>query len=225
MIKVLIGDKEIEVNENISVQQYQRIKKEEIKIGKDPAELLAIYTGLELSEIKNAPKKKIDFVVNYLNSRVKSELEDEMVWTFTYDGVEYGLENEWDKLAWGAWQDLEIFAAENIEENIHMIMSVLYRPVIGYKKDVYILEPYNSETIKERAEIMKKVDVRYWYNCANFFFQIAKLYITDLNNSLRYKMRMSKMVTKVWMKLPSFLQEKLPLDFILPPAMQLQKKI
>ena len=61
------------------------------------------------------------------------------------------MENDWSKLAWGAWVDFQVWSSSNIQENIHLLMAVLYRPVISKgKKGKYVIEKYKSEEIEDR---------------------------------------------------------------------------
>lgn len=213
-MEVILNGQKKKLSSELTVEQFQRIKREEVKLNSDPVKLLSIYLDTDETEIKNAPKKNIDFILKYIQSEMTKPKKTEMEYTFTFEGVEYGLETQWDKLAWGAWQDLEVFSAESVDEHIHLIMSILYRPVIKKSGDKYEIAPYNSDEIYPRSEIMKRVPVYLWYNCANFFFQTVKLYITGLESSLTLKIKMMKLLQKGWMILPKFIQKRLPLDSI-----------
>lgn len=223
-MEVLLNGKKRKVSSQLTVEQFQRIKREEVKLNSDPIKMLSIYLDTDETEIKNAPKKNIDFILKYIQSELTKPQKTEMEYTFTFEGVEYGLETKWDKLAWGAWQDLEVFSAENVDENIHLIMSILYRPVIKRNGDSYEITPYDSDEIIPRSLIMKKVPVYLWYNCANFFFQTVKLYITGLESSLTLKIKMMKLLQKGWMILPKFLQKRLPLASISRSLFNSQEK-
>jgi len=224
-MEIVINGTKKQISENLTVEQFQRIKTEEIKLNSDPAKLLSIYLDMDETTIKNAPKKDVDFVLTYLNKKMIQSTPTEMEYTFTFDGVEYGLDVEWDKLAWGAWSDLEVFSSENVDQNIHLILAILYRPVVSKDGKKYKIVPYNSEEIVPRSEIMKKVPVYLWYNCANFFFQTVKLYITGLESSLKYKMKIMTILQRGLKILPKFVQKRLPQDFILHSLFNSQERI
>ena len=65
---------------------------------------------------------------------IKDFQVDELYNTFEFDGIEYGLENDWTKLSWGAWVDFQVLSSENTQQNIHTIMAILYRPIISKGK-------------------------------------------------------------------------------------------
>jgi hypothetical protein len=224
-MKVVINKQVKEISDILTVEQFQRIKTEEIKLNSDPVKLLSIYLDMDVSEIKNAPKKDIDFVLAFLTNTMMKSNPTEMEYTFIHDGIEYGLDVEWDKLAWGAWSDLEVFSSENVDQNIHLILSILYRPVISKEGQKYKIVPYNSEEIIPRSEIMKKVPVYIWYNCANFFFLTVRLYITGLESSLIWKIKLMRLLQKGVKILPKFLQKRLHLDSISHSLFNSQEKI
>jgi hypothetical protein len=146
-------------------------------------------------------------------------------YTFDYEGVTYGFENDWKKLAWGAWQDLEFLSSEDITANIHKILAVLYRPVTEMKDTKYKIEPYKSEEIEERAEIMKLVPVSIWLGASVFFLEIVNIYITSIKNSLELTLTIQERTTKAWKMMPKWIQKVLPLDFISPSLTGSQKKM
>jgi hypothetical protein len=223
-MEVLLNGKKKKISSQLTVEQFQKIKREEMKLNLNPIKMLSIYLDTDEIEIKNAPKKNIDFILKYIQSELNKPGKTEMEYTFTFEGVEYGLDTKWDKLAWGAWQDLEVLSSDNVDENIHLIMSILYRPVIKRNGDSYEIVPYDSDEIIPRSLIMKKVPVYLWYNSANFFFQTVKLYITGLESSLTLKIKMMKLLQKGWMILPKFIQKRLPLVSISHSLFNSQEK-
>ena len=158
----------------------------------------------------------MEFVQQYLTSNLMpSEIEDEVHNIFKFNDVSYGLENNWGALAWGAWVDLEVFASDNVEDNIHKIMAILYRPIKDTKKNGYTIEPYKSEEIDERAELFKGLPIKYWFGAANFFFLIGTVYMSNTQSSLNTMLKMNKLMIKGWEILPKWIKRKLPLDSIL----------
>ena len=78
----------------------------------------------------------------------------------------------------GEFVDLETYV-ENLEDNLHLILSILYRPVTAKKKDKYRIEEYKPN--RERAELFKKHLTVGDFNGASFFFY--DLGTTLINNS------------------------------------------
>jgi hypothetical protein len=215
MIELIINNEVMEVSTDLSIKQFQELNRDSKRFNNNPAAILSLYLGLDENKIKKLPKKQVDFVLNYLTDEMVNKVEKELIMTFTHKGVKYGLENDWMKLPWGAWSDFEILSSANVEENINHIMAVLYRPVIWEDGTKYKIMEYDSEEIMERVEEFKNLPIRYWFGATDFFLQIVKLYITDLETSLSWTNKVNNLTMKTWKKLPQFLRKRLPLDSIL----------
>lgn len=174
-VKVKMGDKEYDIPEELTVEQYQRLQLNKVFLKEtDPAKLLAAYLDIPISEIKNARRDQVAFIEGFVFERMTKNITKDMIFTFDYQGVTYGFENDWKKLAWGAWKDLEFLSSDDITPNIHALLSILYRPVTTMKGTKYKIEAYNADTIEERAELFKKIPVKIWFGAAQFFFQSAQ---------------------------------------------------
>lgn len=224
MIDLEINGKKHTINTELSITQYQEYMKNLNRYTGSSFSLLSLLAGVEEKELKKVPKNEVDFVLTFLTNEMFEIKSQEIVKTFRHRDVVYGLENRWDKLAWGAWQDFEILSAENITENIHHLMAILYRPVIGENKKGYIIEEYDSDTIMERAEDFKDIPINYWFGVSRFFFLIAELYIQNIKSSLTTKKRIAEIMWKGWRHLPKFVREKVPLDSIINSRLLLRTK-
>ena len=216
MIELEIEDKIVQVKPHLTIQQYQRLKSNEQKYQNSSVETLSLYTDIPVNQLKDLPLEQVNFVQEYITSQItNNSMKDELHNIFTHNGIEYGLENDWTKLAWGGWVDLEVFASDKIEDNIHYIMAVLYRPVIDRKKGKYIIEPYKADDIEDRATEFLTLPVNYWFGASVFFFITGNLYISNLESSLIMKNKLNRMMMKGWEILPKWVKKKLPLDSIL----------
>jgi hypothetical protein len=225
MIQIEIEDKVVEVNPYLTIEQYQNLKRNMETYKDDPTAVLSLYTNIPVRKLKNLPFEQVKFVQEYITTQFTDKsISDELHNVFTHNGVEYGLENNWQKLAWGAWVDLEVFSSEDIEENIHLLMSVLYRPIKERKKNKYVLEAYDADTIEERANEFLTLPVNYWFGVSVFFFITVNLYMKDIESSLTMKNRLNQMIVKGWTILPKWVKRKLPLDSILTLPTNLQGK-
>jgi len=216
MIELEIEDKIVQVKPHLTIQQYQRLKSNEEKYQNSSVETLSLYTDIPVNQLKDLPLEQVNFVQEYITSQITTNsMKDELHNIFTHNGVEYGLENDWTKLAWGGWVDLEVFASDKIEENIHYLMAVLYRPVIDKKKGKYTIKPYKADDIEDRANEFLTLPVNYWFGVSVFFFITGNLYISNLESSLIMKNKLNRMMMKGWEILPKWVKKKLPLDSIL----------
>ena len=225
MIQIEVEYKVVEVNPYLTIGQYQNLKRNMDSYKDDPTALLSLYTNIPVRQLKNLPLEQVKFVQEYITTQFTDKsISDELHNVFTHNGVEYGLENNWQKLAWGAWVDLEVFSSDDIEENIHLLMSVLYRPIKERKKNKYVLEPYDADTIEERANEFLTLPVNYWFGVSVFFFITVNLYMKDIESSLTMKNKLNQMIVKGWKILPKWVKRKLPLDSILTLPTNLQGK-
>jgi len=62
----------------------------------------------------------------------------------TVDGIEYGFEPNLSKMSYGAYADIIQYKTLNIDKNWTNIMSILYRPIVHKKKDMYSIKPYDG---------------------------------------------------------------------------------
>ena len=226
MIKVKLGKKEYDIPTELNVEQYQRFQVQRLFLDNpDPSKLLAAYLDIPISEVKNANKEQVKFIEGFIFERLTKNINKDMIFTFDYEGKTYGFENDWKKLAWGAWQDLEFLSSQDVTENIHKILAVLYRPVTGMKGTKYQIEPYDADSIEERAESFKKIPVKIWFGASQLFFCISNEYIVNIKNSLESQMKIYRLMEKGTKILPEWLQRKLRLGSILQKQLNSVKTI
>lgn len=214
--ELLIDDKVVEVPELMPIKIYQILMAAPELYKDNSPMLISLFTGIPVPEIKNMTMDQINLIEAFLHSRVKIPNENELVLTFVHDGIEYGLENDWGKMAFGAWIDIEVYSnPENIYANLHKLMSIIYRPIISKNKKNpkdYKIEKYKSELIEERAELMREVPISIWLGAAQFFFSIATISTENMHRSLVLKNKIETMAMKGMKILPKVLQRKIRLD-------------
>lgn len=211
-----MDDREIEVTPELTIGIYQELQRNPKKY-EDKAEMLALFLGFSKEELRALPVDQVQVVEEFINLKLTEFKKEEITFTFKIDGITYGLENQWNKMTWGCWVDLEVFSqADKIQDNIHYLMAILYRPVILNNKGGYTIEEYNGDKLEERAKLFQeKCPIVYWFGAAQFFFSIVREYIIILETSLRRKMKWMKRIMKIQRILPPFLRRKLRLDSIL----------
>jgi hypothetical protein len=214
MIQVKVDNILIDVKSDLSVEKYQKIQRNPIKYN-DPSEVLSLYLDLPVDELKDLPKDDVRFIENFITEQIVLNDKQNVSVTFEHNGVLYGLENDWGNIKWGQWVDMEIFSqSDKINDNIHILMSLLYRPVIKQKGVKYTIEPYKSSEVIKRSEIMKSVPVKYWFGCSTFFLLISHQLAENTKSSLEVKMRLNQILKPILRILPPFLRPKLLRDSI-----------
>lgn len=226
MITVKIGKKEVQIEDSMTIEQYQRIQLNKVFLENvNPSKLLSLYLDIPENELKNAKKSEIEFIEAFIFKKLTDGVTKDMVFTFELEGITYGFENDWGKLAWGAWKDLEFLSSQDITDNIHKILAVLYRPVTEMKGTKYKIQPYDANTIEERAMSFRKVPVKIWFGAAQLFFFIAQTYTENIKNSLESQMRIYRLMNKGTKIFPKWLRKKLQLDSILARQLNYVEKI
>jgi hypothetical protein len=215
MIQITLDDRVINVSTTLTVEKYQQIRSNPIKYS-NTSEILALYLGVSVDELKDLPVDQIKFVEGILTQHLLAPKVEDIVFTFQIDDVTYGIENDWGNMTWGQWTDLEVFSQpDKIEQNIHVILALLYRPVRIEKGQSYTLDKYKSSEVMERAELFrKKLGVDVWFGCASFFLLISNAYIINIKNSMDLTTKIERYL-KPWRRiLPKYLLPKQPQDFI-----------
>lgn len=212
MIQVKIDNIVIDVVTDLSVEKYQKIQRNPIKYN-DPNEVLSLYLDIDIDELKDLPRDRVKFIEQYITEQIISNDKQQVHFTFEHNGVLYGMENDWKNIKWGQWVDMEIFSQpDRINDNIHILMGLLYRPVIKQNGTDYKIEPYKSSEVIPRSEIMKQVPVKYWFGCSTFFLLISHQLLENTKNSLEAKMKIRRILTPILRRLPKFLHPKLLRD-------------
>lgn len=224
MIEVLIGEKTIQVNPELTIEKYQKIQKNLFRYN-NTSEILALYLDISVDELKELPYDQIKFTEELLSAHLLEPKTNELVFTFRHKGKSYGLENDWANMRWGQFVDLEVFSQpDKIVESIHIIMALLYRPITIENKKEYKTEPYVSQDILPRANEFLDLPVAYWFGVAQFFFLISNAFTSSLDASLKAKMKIEKLIKPLRKIFPAWLLPKPPQDFISSSLLDLPNK-
>ena len=102
--------------------------------------------------------------------------------TFTFKGKDFGFVPNLSKLSTGEWVDYEeLMKQGGYWQNAHKIMSILFRPIEKQKKELYSIEEYNDQHIKENAEGFLDLPMDKVIGAQSFFFRLG----TDLLMTLK----------------------------------------
>ena len=114
----------------------------------------------DLLEIMNIIKKMID------SEPDKGEFRK----VFKFKNEEYGFCPNLSNISTGEYIDLESFCKEPVE-NLHVIMSILYRRVSFKRGERYSIEDYNPDEFKE--ELFKDCPMDIALSCLGFFLTLG----------------------------------------------------
>jgi len=205
-----VGKKEVVLPEKLTISQYQRLKTTN-DLQKDPIKFLAALTGLEDKEIRGAKKSDMDFIMRYLTNHYVEGAKKEIVPTFEFEGVQYGLHNDLKTINYGGWVDLEFLITDGVEKNIHKIMSIFYRPITGWnkKRTKYYLEDYDHDKMEEQAEVFLNLPIEYWWSNSTFFLRVGQSSIDNMRVSLERQKTKTKAIQRLKKIFPKWTHSKL----------------
>ena len=115
----------------------------------------------DLTEIMKILKKMIESEPGDNKFRKVLEINDE----------EYGFCPNLNSITTGEYIDLEAYCKEPIE-NLHIIMSILYRKITFKRNERYAIEEYNPDEFKE--EIFKDCPMDIALSCLGFFLTLGE---------------------------------------------------
>jgi len=100
------------------------------------------------------------------------------------DNVKYGFIPNLSDISTAEFGDLDTLC-QDLNENLHLIMAILYRPVDKEANGKYSIEVYDAD-LEERSRLFKKKLKANVVNSAIlFFWSIGNDYLTDLLTSIQ----------------------------------------
>ena len=178
-VKLTIPDKW----NDITIETYQKYV--EIQEGKGSEKnktikSLALLCGTSDIIVKKMAYKDLLEIMGIIKKLVDTEPDKEdFKKTFMFYDEEYGFCPNLSNITTGEYIDLETYCKEPIE-NLHTIMSILYRPISFKRNDRYAIESYNPDEFKE--ELFKDCPMDIALNSLGFFLTLgSKLATTSVS--------------------------------------------
>lgn len=158
----------------ITIEQFQDINFLDME-GNKTIDILSILLNEdpELVRILDMPTlTKVTELLNWSN-----ELPNDAVYKpiLRFNGEEYGLVSRMHSLTVGEWIDLDYYLQDGSIKNLHIIMSILYRPLITALNDRdRVIEEYDHDkAIQQSIKFQTNVMIGDVYGCLVFFYLIA----------------------------------------------------
>ena len=145
--------------------------------------VVEMFCGMTTKDVRSLNLKDL----NSIYSDVVKILEDnnaeiKFQQTFTFKGKDFGFVPNLSKLSTGEWVDYEeLMKQGGYWQNAHKIMSILFRPIDKQKKELYSIEEYNDQHIKDNAEGFLDLPMDKVIGAQSFFFRLG----TDLLMTLK----------------------------------------
>jgi hypothetical protein len=200
MIKFRIEEKEYNIPQFISIENYSKIYKIKDLFSDDyfSAKLINIITDAKIEDLLESDYQEVSYIASYIMSLIptqKPEFKDR----FELDGVKYGFFPNWRDLTFAEFIDMDTISTKKPDEllnMLHILAAVMYRPIVEEKSEHdFKIEKYDVRTMTERAELFKKkLDVSYILGAQFFFIKFA-------NRFLNYTQISSIQTLSLWTKI------------------------
>ena len=138
---------------------------------KEAEETIATLSDIPRKLIKELSIRDVAIIMKKL-SELQNRQDTVLTKVIEIDGIEYGMHPNLDDITLGEYADIETFIKDGLEKNMPELMSVLFRPVIERKNEVYTIAAYDGD-ITIRAETMKKMSAEQVQSTLFFFYNFV----------------------------------------------------
>ena len=131
--------------------------------------LVEIFCNISLKEVDKISVRGFDKVLEILNKAFMEK--PKLITRFVLEGVDMGFIPKLDDISLGEYIDIE----SNISnwQKMHVVMSVMYRPVNFRLGDKYTIAPYEAK--EEVQQIMKNMPMDVALSAMLFFYDLGKV--------------------------------------------------
>jgi len=161
---------------DITIETYQKYVK--IQEGKGSEKNKVVKSLALLCNTTPFVVKKMDYkdlleIMSIIKTMIDTEpKEEEFRKTFVFKKEEYGFVPNLSKLSTGEYIDLETYCKQPIE-NLHIIMSILYRKITFKRNERFAIENYDPDEFKE--ELFKDCPMDIALSSLGFFLTLGSV--------------------------------------------------
>jgi len=160
---------------DITIGTYQKYVKIQEGKGTDKTKVvksLALLCNTSPFIVKKMAYTDLLEIMDIIKKMIDTEpTKEDFKKLFTFKDEEYGFCPNLSKLTTGEYIDLEAYCKEPIE-NLHIIMSILYRRVTKKVNERYAVESYDPEEFKE--ELFKDCPMNIALSSLGFFLTLGE---------------------------------------------------
>ena len=172
-------------------QEYIKIQESKASEKNKVIRSLALLCNTSPFVVKKMAYTDLLDIMNIIKGMIDTEpKKEDFVKLFTFSEIEFGFVPNLNKLTTGEYIDLESYCKNPIE-NLHIIMSILYRKVTNKVNKRYAIEPYNPDEFKE--ELFKDCPMDIALSSLGFFLTLGeRLAMTSHNFLQQQEMKQQK---------------------------------
>ena len=164
------------------LQRLTNLESEDLNAIEMQKRVIELLTSVDRATIDLFKLSDLEGVYSKLLSL--SRREDKLHRFVTIEGVKYGFHPNLSEISTGEFADLDTLC-QDFNDNLHLIMAILYRKVTIEKYGKYQIEDYSGE-VEARAELFRsKLPANVVNGAMVFFWTIGSDYLNDTLNSLR----------------------------------------
>lgn len=144
--------------------------------------MVTIFCDVSVEDAKNIVAKDFTEIVNDI-TKVLSQ-QPRFIQRFIHEGKEYGFIPNIDEITAGEYIDLESFLRD--EETYNKAMSVLYRPILKQRSDLYNIEEYKGSHTEFNTLNLEIVlgSMLFFWNLSNELLIAMKGYLAQPKNRI-----------------------------------------
>lgn len=175
-------DKQTYKIDTITLEQYYPISKLMLTEDKQwQLEVISILSKAPIEELKKLKTWQWGAIWLEVEKMMKDDQSKPLMKTIHLEGVDYGLVH-FDELTIGEIADMETLAhASDVNQQLHKMMAILYRPLKARYKNYYVIEKYTG---KEDAEPFMKLQIQDVNRVLSFFLHLSDYCIETTKESL-----------------------------------------
>jgi uncharacterized Zn finger protein len=144
--------------------------------------MVSIFCDLSVDQAKNILSNDFTEIVNEI-TKVLSQ-QPRFIQRFIHDGKEYGFIPNLDEITAGEYIDLESFFKD--ENTYNKAISVLYRPILNKRKDLYNIEEYKTAHEQFNTLNLEIVlgSMLFFWNLSNELLKATTDYLAQPKNKI-----------------------------------------
>ncbi len=171
-VKLIIPDNWSDIT-IATYQKYLKIQESKVSDKNKVIKSIALLCNTTPFVVKKMPYKDLLEIMDIVKQMIDTEPSQvKFRKFFTFNGEEYGFCPNLSNITTGEYIDLESYCKEPIE-NLHIIMSILYRKITFKRNERYAIEDYNPDEFKE--ELFKDCPMDIALNCLGFFLTLGNV--------------------------------------------------
>lgn len=150
------------------------------------------FCNIDADVYRKLPKETFDEVSNDMLNLIANSNEQKLVLSFELFDQKYGFIPSLDEMSYGEYVDLVTYSKDTWQ-NIALIMSILYRPIIEEKNGKYKIQSY-SGTVDNQVELFnKKLTMDVVFGSIAFFLSLRQDLVNDtLTSSIKTLKKMTE---------------------------------